>query len=47
MSADNLIFDLEVPFEIKIDECDFKKQIESELQKSKPNNFCVITIDHC
>lgn len=43
----NLIFDLEVPFEIQIGEKDLKEKIESEIQKTNPNYFCVITVDHC
>lgn len=43
----NLIFDLEIPFELKIDEDGLKDKIESELQKTNPNYFCVITLDHC
>lgn len=43
----NLIFDLEVPFEIKTSEENLKEQIECEIQKFNPNYFCVITVDHC
>lgn len=43
----NLIFDLEVPFELKNDECKLKQQVEAEIQKTKENYFCVITVDYC
>ena len=43
----NLIFDLEIPFEFKVDNCTLIKQIESEIQKQKSECFCVITIDRC
>lgn len=43
----NLIFDLEIPFELKIDEDDLKESIEAKLHKTNPNYFCVITVDHC
>lgn len=43
----NLIFDLEVPFEIKMNEEELKNQIEHKIQKFNPSYFCVITVDHC
>lgn len=43
----NLIFDLEIPFETKISSESLTSFVESEIQKIKPECFCVITIDHC
>ena len=43
----NLIFDLEVPFETKISNGILIKEIETEIQKTRPDCFCVITIDRC
>ena len=41
----NLIFDLEVPFEIKISNEILIKTIECKIQEKRPECFCVITID--
>lgn len=41
----NLIFDLEVPFEMKITHQGLTEQIETELRKTKENCYCVITLD--
>ena len=41
----NLIFDLEVPFEIKCSNDALIKSIEDEIQSERPECFCVITID--
>ena len=41
----NLIFDLEVPFEMKITTQSLTERIESELRKTKENCYCVITVD--
>ncbi len=43
----NLIFDLEVPFEMNIKNDELTHQIEALIQKSRPDCFCVITIDRC
>ena len=43
----NLIFDLEIPFEMKISNDALIKNIETEIQTVKPECFCVITIDRC
>ena len=41
----NLIFDLEVPFEMKVSNDILTKQIEECIQKERAECFCVITID--
>ena len=41
----NLIFDLEVPFEMKITTQSLTDRIETELRKTKENCYCVITVD--
>ena len=41
----NLIFDLEVPFEMKVTNDILTKQIEENIQKERAECFCVITID--
>ena len=41
----NLIFDLEVPFEMKITTQSLTERIETELRKTKENCYCVITVD--
>lgn len=43
----NLIFDLEIPFEVKTANEDLCRRIESDIQKIRPECFCVITIDRC
>ena len=43
----NLIFDLEIPFEMKTSNDTLIKNIESEIQNISPECFCVITIDRC
>ena len=43
----NLIFDLEIPFEMKISNDTLIKNIEREIQNINPECFCVITIDRC
>lgn len=41
----NLIFDLEVPFEMEITTNRLTEQIETELRKTRANCYCVITVD--
>ena len=41
----NLIFDLVIPFENKENIDVIKRKIEAEIQKERPNCFCVITVD--
>ena len=43
----NLIFDLEVPFEAKLTNDYLSKKVEEEIKKTRPECFCVITVDHC
>lgn len=43
----NLIFDLEIPFEMDIKNEDLTKKIESIIQETRPDCFCVITVDRC
>jgi cation diffusion facilitator family transporter len=44
-SHNNLIFDLVVPFEFKISDCELKNIICKEIKKDNPKNFAVIQID--
>ena len=46
-SHTNLIFDIEVPFEIKENVSLIKQKIEKEIQGVRPECFCVITVDRC
>lgn len=41
----NLIFDIVVPFEMKIPQEEIIKAIQSKVSEKKPTYFCVITID--
>lgn len=41
----NLIFDLVIPFEIKGNIEDIKRNIEAEIQKQRGDCYCVITVD--
>lgn len=41
----NLIFDLEVPFEMEITTNRLTEQIETEVRKTRANCYCVITVD--
>ena len=43
----NIIFDIEVPFEIKESPAAITQKIEYEVQKKMSNCFCVITVDRC
>lgn len=43
----NLIFDLEIPFEMNVKNDEITKKIEALIQESRPECFCVITIDRC
>ena len=43
----NLIFDLEVPFEANLTNDYLSKTIEGEIQKTRTECFCVITVDRC
>ena len=43
----NLIFDLEIPFEMNYTNENLTNHIELEIKKTKPECFCVITIDRC
>ena len=43
----NIIFDIEVPFEIKTPTSKIIKSIEEEVQKINNEIFCVITVDRC
>ncbi len=43
----NLIFDVELPFEVKESTQIIAKRIEEEVQKVKPDCYCVITVDRC
>ncbi len=43
----NLIFDLEVPFEITTPADKLTEQIERQMQEKRPDCFCVITVDRC
>ena len=44
-SHTNLIFDLTVPFEMKMSDLDIKESVSSSISKLDPNYFTVITID--
>ncbi len=41
----NLIFDVEIPFEVKEGTKDIAKRIEKEVQATRPDCYCVITVD--
>ena len=41
----NLIFDVEVPLEFKIQSCELVKLIEKEIKKENERYYAVITID--
>ena len=41
----NLIFDLEVPFEIKSSNAEITCRIESEIREKHSDYYCVITVD--
>lgn len=43
----NLIFDVEVPFEISLSSDELIKLIGSNVQKEQENYYCVITVDRC
>lgn len=43
----NLIFDVELPFEVTENPRDIAKRIEEEVQKVRPDCYCVITVDRC
>ena len=43
----NLIFDVELPFEVKESTRDIAKRIEEEVQKVRSDCYCVITVDRC
>ena len=42
----NLIFDLVIPFDCKIEKEELKKQIEEKIHKENPNYYAVPTIEH-
>ncbi len=41
----NLIFDLEVPFELKMSLAELTEKIESAVSQERPDCYCVITVD--
>ena len=41
----NLIFDIEVPFETKASPSELIERITNDVQKARPEHFCVITVD--
>ena len=43
----NLIFDIEVPFEIKLAPEEIKNLISLKIKEKRPDCFCVITVDRC
>ena len=43
----NLIFDVELPFEVKESTRDVAKKIEEEVQRVRSDCYCVITVDRC
>lgn len=43
----NLIFDVELPFEVKESTQDIVAKIEKEVQAVRPDCFCVIMVDRC
>lgn len=43
----NLIFDIEVPFEYKVDTKELTKSISDEITRQRPECFAVITLDRC
>ena len=43
----NLIFDVELPFEVKESTQTIAKRIEEEVQRVRPDCYCVITVDRC
>ena len=43
----NLIFDVELPFEVKESTSEIAKRIEEEVQLTRPDCYCVITVDRC
>lgn len=43
----NLIFDVEIPFEVKESTQELTKKIEQTVQISRPDCYCVITVDRC
>ena len=43
----NLIFDVEIPFEVKEDVKEISARIQNEVQAVRPDCYCVITVDRC
>jgi len=43
----NLIFDVEMPFEMKEDPRDIVEKIKAKISEENPTYFCVISIDRC
>ena len=43
----NLIFDVEIPFEVKESTQELTKRIEQTVQMTRPDCYCVITVDRC
>lgn len=41
----NLIFDIAVPFELKMSDADIKREVCERISKIEPHYFCVITVD--
>jgi hypothetical protein len=41
----NLIFDVEVPFEVTESDSELKRRISATLGEQLPNTFAVITVD--
>jgi hypothetical protein len=46
-SHSNLIFDVVVPFEVKLTDEEIKRAVANEISRIDPNYFTVLTIDRC
>ncbi|MBQ9796507.1 MAG: cation transporter [Clostridia bacterium] len=46
-SHSNLIFDVVVPFEVKLTDEEIKRAVATEISRIDPNYFTVLTIDRC
>jgi hypothetical protein len=46
-SHTNLLFDISVPFEVKMSDADIRQAVQDKVTEVKPDHFIVVNVDRC
>jgi hypothetical protein len=46
-SHTNLLFDISVPFEVKLTDAEIKAFVQERIAEIKPDHFIVVNVDRC